>query len=322
MGEILDRLLQDSDPILQYKIRLVVLREDPSSDVMRTLAELTRNCEFISTLLSEQDSTCRIPLSPYKKWNGAHWVLHVLSDLCYPPGDERLRPLMEQDVEWIFSDQRMGWVIRRTKLAGGSPVRACATMESTTLLSMLRLGFMDARCDQLVKRLLSWQWSDGGWNCDMNPDAKISSFMESLLPLRALNLYIKVTGDSKAASAMERTTDIFLKRNLFRKLIDGSVMDTDFIKLHYPCYWHYDVLNGLKAMAECGFLSDPRCGEALDYLESRKLLDGGFPADSKYYHHKLETSGTSLVDWGPVSRKKLNPYVTTDALYVLSVAGR
>ena len=95
-----------------------------------------------------------------------------------------------------------------------------------------------------------------------------------------------------------------------------------FLQLHYPCYWHYDVLFGLKVMADCGFISDPRCSEALDWLESRRLPDGGFPADAKYYHGRVKESNASLVDWGPVSSRSYNPYVTADALYVLHAAGR
>ncbi len=54
-------------------------------------------------------------------------------------------------------------------------------------------------------------------------------------------------------------------------------MADDFLKLRYPCYWHYDILVGLKVMAEAGFLKDPRCREALDILVSKRLPDGGFP---------------------------------------------
>lgn len=322
MNTVIDRLLHSCDPLIQYKLRCQVLGEAEGSPALNTLRPSVRESPLVKLLLSERGADGRIAQDPYKKWNGAHWVLPVLADLGYPSGDERLRPLAEQDYDWISSEQRLRWVTRRTKLAGGSPIRSCGSMEGATIFSMIRLGFMDTRCDQLVERLLAWQWPDGGWNCDVNPVASNSSFMETLLPLRALNLYAKVTGDSKAATAAARAADIFLKRNLFSKIKDGSMMDASFIKLHYPCYWHYDVLNGLKAMAECGYLSDPRCTEALDWLESRCLLDGGFPADGRFYHPNRDVSGFSRVDWGPVSLKKLNPYVTADALYVLHVAGR
>ena len=52
----------------------------------------------------------------------------------------------------------------------------------------------DGRTDELVNRLLKWQWPDGGWNCDKRPEADSSSFMETLIPLRALALYASICG--------------------------------------------------------------------------------------------------------------------------------
>jgi hypothetical protein len=41
----------------------------------------------------------------------------------------------------------------------------------------------------------------------------------------------------------------------FQKEISSSPR----VKLHYPCYWRYDILFGLKVMAEAGFIRDGRC---------------------------------------------------------------
>jgi hypothetical protein len=322
MDQIITKLLKLHNPAIQYKVRLLILEDDPFSDNMRRLQQEIRGSELVRQLLSQRDEKGRIPLDPYKKWNGAHWVINTISDLFYPPGDDSLQPIAEQDYEWIFSDRRMDWVTRKTKNAGGNPTRACASMEGSTLFAMIRLGFLDERCDYLAERLLAWQWPDGGWNCDDNPQAKNSSFMETLLPLRALSLYSRVASDPVPAHAAERAAEIFLKRFLFRSQKNSSIMEKNFLQLHYPCYWHYDVLLGLKVMADCGIISDPRCTEALDWLESRRLPDGGFPADAKYYHKRVKESNASQVDWGPVSSKKYNPYVTADALYVLHAAGR
>jgi len=89
------------------------------------------------------------------------------------------------------------------------------------------------------------------------------------------------------------------------------------------CYWHYDILFGLKVLGEAGLIDDPRCTEALDLLESKRLEDGGFPAEGKYYKIVKEAQpGGSMVEWGGVSRKRMNPFVTVDGLYVLRAAGR
>ena len=117
--------------------------------------------------------------------------------------------------------------------------------------------------------------------------------------------------------------EIELKRNLFKRQHDGQPIHEDFIMLHYPCYWHYDFLFGLKVLAEGGWITDPRCADALDLLESKRLEDGGFPAEKKYYYgSRSAATGRSLVGWGPTGNKLMNEYVTVDALYVLKSAGR
>jgi hypothetical protein len=58
---------------------------------------------------------------------------------------------------------------------------------------------------------------------------------------------------------------------------------------------------------------------ALDLLESKSLPDGGFPAEKAYYQatSRIIGSGRSLVNWGGVSCRHLNEWVTVDALAVL-----
>jgi len=100
-------------------------------------------------------------------------------------------------------------------------------------------------------------------------------------------------------------------------------MDRHFVLLHYPAYWHYDILFGLKVMAEAGFISDPRCRDALDLLETKRLPDGGFPAEESFSRPtRPQLSGYTPVVWGGTSQRGLNPFVTADALFVLRAAGR
>jgi len=76
-------------------------------------------------------------------------------------------------------------------------------------------------------------------------------------------------------------------------------------------------------MAEAGFIGDERCSEALDVLESKRLPDGGWPAEAKYYQVGTRAvAGQSLVDWGGTSKRSANPWVTAQAVEVLKAAGR
>jgi hypothetical protein len=317
-NNIIDKLLNSDEPSVRFKILVSVLGKELQSTEIKKLQEEIKSSPRVKLLLSERGKDGKIPVNPYKKWYGAHWVLASLADIGYPSGDGSLIPLREQVYGWLFSQKHE----KKIKAIDGR-VRRCASQEGNALYYLLTLGLADARTEELAKRLIKWQWPDGGWNCDKNPRAVNSSFWESLIPLRALALHARLTRNKQSRQAVKRASEIFLKRRLYKRQKDGRIMIDDFVNLHYPCYWRYDILFGLKVMAEAGFIGDKRCQDALDLLESKRLPDGGFPAEGRYYRvmEKL-TSGRSLVDWGGVSKKRMNEFVTADALYVLKKSGR
>lgn len=318
MTGIINKLIESEEPSVRFKILANVLGKKLGSAQIRNLRNEIKTSKRVRSLLSERDKNGEIPYHPYAKWYGAHWVLADLADIGYPPGDESLIPLREQVYKWLLSERHE----KSIKTIQGR-TRRCASQEGNALYYLHTLGLADSRTDELAGRLMKWQWPDGGWNCDKNPHASNSSFMESLIPLRAIALHAKRTGSKKAEDTTRRTAEIFLKRKLYKRQTDDSVILDDFIMLHYPCYWHYDILFGLKVMAEAGFLSDGRCNDALELLESKRLPDGGFPAERKYYRvAEKRTSGRSLVDWGGSSKRRMNEFVTADALYVLKRSER
>ncbi|MEW6094562.1 MAG: hypothetical protein AB1531_11435 [Chloroflexota bacterium] len=303
-----------SEPALAWKVTVDILGHAPDSPDAKEAAQATRHSPLVTTLVEN----CHTTGHPYKKWDGAHWTLSLLADLGVPPGEESLRPLMDATFRAWLSPSHQKYI---RQVAGRT--RRCASQEGNAIWSSLRLGFAEARTEELVSRLLKWQWPDGGWNCDKRPEADTSSFMETLIPLRALTLYAAVSGNAKVKSAAESAAEVFLKRRLFKRIQDGEVMDKHFTLLCYPPYWHYNILFGLKVMAEAGFIADPRCKDALDLLESKRLPDGGFPAEKTYARTtRPQLSGYSPVSWGGTSKVKMNPFVTADALFVLRKAGR
>ncbi len=320
MNSIIDKLLNSDEPSVRFKVLVNVLgKELQSVEIIKLQQEIKLSLR-VKLLLSERGKDGKIPFHPYRKWYGAHWVLASLADIGYPPGDKSLIPMREQVYEWLFSNKHEN----KIKSIEGR-VRRCASQEGNALYYLLSLGLDDARTEELAERLMKWQWPDGGWNCDKNPKAINSSFMESLIPLRALALYAKLTGHRYAKKVARNASEIFLKRKIFEIKPTKRWRKEDFIKLHYPCYWHYDILFGLKVMAEAGFIDDERCCDALELLESKRLPDGGFPAEGKYYRSTQKgkgASGRSLVDWGGTSKKRMNEFVTSDALYVLKESGR
>ncbi len=311
---VLKSLSDSKEPCIRFKAKVNVLTEDPDSPQNKALHVEIKNSKLARALLSERERNGRIPYHPYKKWAGAHWVLSSLAEIDYPEGESSLLPLRDQVYEWLLSKPYV-----RSLVSIKGCTRIHASMEGNALWSTLKLGLEDSRTHQLADRLIKTQWEDGGWNCDRNPLATNSSFHESLIPLRALSLYKRrLGGGRECSSAIKRASELFLRRRLLRRVRDGRIISGEFVKIHYPPYWHYDILFALKVMSEAGFVGDERCEEALEILESKRTADGGFPCERKYYSVPKERlrGPRSLVDLGPTGGNSMNEFVTVDALTV------
>ena len=108
------------------------------------------------------------------------------------------------------------------------------------------------------------------------PSNIIDRLLHSDEPSIRWKTLVNVIGrDAQSQEATQRAAEIFLKRRLYKRQKGGGVIADDFVTLHYPCYWRYDILFGLKVMAEAGLINDARCHAALDVLEAQQLADGG-----------------------------------------------
>lgn len=322
MDNLISQLLASDEPAIQYKIRAHVLGENPRAKKMRALRSQIAASPRVRALLSERNARGEIPRHPYSKWSGAHWVLVMLAELEYPPGDKTLLPLRDQMLDYLFSQEYETNVIRRVK--NQKEIRIHASIDGNALWYMHALGIADARAERLAARLMETQWADGGWNCDVRGTGESSSFTESLIPLRGLSIHARVTGDTAAHAAVERAAEFFLERHLYKRLKNGRVIRSDFVRLRFPNYWHYDILFALQVMNEAGFLNDARCADALDLLQAKALKSGGWRAEGTYYRVTRENIpySRSLCDWGHVSARRLNEFVTANALSVLRAVGR
>jgi hypothetical protein len=331
---LINALLDHPDPSIRWKTMVGALGGDPQSKRAKAVQEEIRSSPLVRTLLAHRQADGRLTRgrSVYDKWQGAHWILATLADIGYPRGDKSLEPVRDQILDrWLqdfFYQEFEADTKTHAYKKDGVPVmqgrpRRCASQQGNALYFLTKLELIDSRADQLVERLLHWQWPDGGWNCDKDPKADTSSFMETLLPMCGLSLYGREKRDKKAREAALKASEVFLSRYLFKRRSDSRVIHSEFVQLHYPLYWHYDILGGLKGMAEVGRLDDRRCDDALDLLESKELPHGGWPAERRYYKvsESLEL-GADYVDWGGTSKQKMNAWVTVDALRVLREAGR
>ncbi|HSS60423.1 MAG TPA: hypothetical protein VLK30_03080 [Candidatus Limnocylindrales bacterium] len=240
-------------------------------------------------------------MHPYSKWKGAHWRLVSLVELGVAKTNPAARAAARTVLDWIAAPDE-------PRIVGGLE-RRHASMEGNALAVCCRLGMArNRRVRQLAAVLLRSQWPDGGWNCHPDGDAHHSSFHESLAPIWGLIEYHRATGDRKALHAAWRAAELLLEHRLFRSSRSRAVIDSEWMHIHWPHYWHYDYFHGLRAVAMLGRVGDPRAGEALEILRAARRPDGTWRTSGRRYW----TKGTEVVDWG-----NAHEMVTRAALAIL-----
>lgn len=248
--------------------------------------------------------------SPYTKWTGTHWRLVEIADSGVPVDRRRLEPGVQAELDWLVPHLYPSEVLRIDGRA-----RRHGSIEGNAVYALSRLGFAGhPGTRQLVDALLDWQWPDGGWNCDRLRDAWRSSFHESAIPALGLATYAELTGHAEARRAAERTAELLLEHRLFRSTSSGEPIHPSWIVLHYPAYWHYDVLQGLRVLVAVDRIDDPRAADALDLVERARRPNGRFTGRSW-----ASSRQPAAVDWG---RGTDNRRLAELADAVLTAAGR
>lgn len=308
-------LLRSKDPSVRYFTLRDVLREqEQSREVMTARRQITEGSR-VRALLSGQRIDGGFGVHQYRKWSGGHWRLVSAVELG------------------VTSENKVAVKAAKRVLAGLSRLRppkvaelwrSHASEPGNAVGVGSKLGLAE---DPIVKKLASslveWQWPDGGWNCDSAPDARHSSFYESLSTLWGLNEYSRATDDSDVKEAVQRAAQFFLKHRLFRSCSTGGIINLEWLKLHYPLYWHYDILQALRILSLTGNLRDSRTAEALDIVQSKRSEDGTWRPEGYYWRPRLgarpstgtqPSPNTEVVDWG---REGPNEMITLNALRVL-----
>jgi len=266
---VIDWLL-DSDPSIRWQV-LRDLSDAPAEAVAAERARIATE-GWGARLLGMQ--------APDGMWGGRPWsqdwtdTFHVL-DLLRQFG---LDPKSEQ-ATWALDLVR-----DRVTWKGGAPVDTpwdknpffVGEVEPCINGRVVGIGsYFGQDVAALVERLLGEQLPDGGWNCEVENGATVSSFGTTINVLEGLLEHERATGDARVAAARLRGEEYLLVRRLLRRLSTGEVIDDAWTHFSFPTYHFYDVLRGLEHLrASSADPSDPRIAEALDVVERRRVEDG------------------------------------------------
>jgi len=291
--------LQARSDLLGERIRI-----DPAEVVAGNVA---------AALLSGQESDGGFGGHPYLKWSGAHWRLVSLIELGVRGDEPASRAALEPVFGWLLSDQHR----RLIKTIDGR-TRRCASQEGNALGVAVRLGLAaDERTARLAESLVDWQWPAGGWNCDTTASVTHPSVHESLPPMWGLFEYAEAAGNSSARAAANRAAEFFLDHHVYKSHRTGKVGNRRWTEIHFPAYWHYDIVVGLNVLALAGRLPDPRATDALQLLRDKQSSNGRWhPEGTKFWRR----SGDMYRDPANWSSELASQMLTLKALRILRAA--
>jgi hypothetical protein len=299
------RLAVDADPAVRALARRDLLGDPaPDEDVLRS--------PLVRGLLAGLEDRAVLE-RPYAKWTGAHWRLVSLVELGVPAWHGPTVRAAEAVLDHWAAPGRLA----RVPVVDGRR-RMHASQEGNAVAVACRLGLAgDERVARLVEHLVAGQWPDGGWNCDPRPAVRRSSVHETLPALWGLHEYATATGDARCRRAAAAAAERLLKRHVVFAAGTDRPLHPSMLDLHYPPYWHYDVLQALVVLDRAGCQDDPRTRRARQVVAGKQRADGSWRAVRPWWRPPGSARAAEAIDWGDSAHQM----VTLNALRVTRPAG-
>ncbi|GAA1984803.1 hypothetical protein GCM10009817_27810 [Terrabacter lapilli] len=152
-------------------------------------------------------------------------------------------------------------------------------------------AYFGADVDTLASGLLDEQLTDGGWNCERENGATVSSFDSTICVLEGLREYESSGGKVPVADSRRRGEEYLLERHLLRRKSTGEVPVEGWLQFSWPPRWHYDVLRALDYFRSGGEEPDGRVAEGVQLVLDKRRPDGTWLLENTHpgeTHFELE----------------------------------
>ncbi len=269
---VIDWLL-DSDPAIRWQVMRDLERE-PANVVAPERAKVATE-GWGARLLALQAPDGLWAGRPWSQdWTDTFHVLELLRRFGLDPKSEQARRaigLVREHVVWRGgAPEETPWADNRFF---GGEVEPCINGNVVATGSYFGLDMT-----ALVERLLGEQLPDGGWNCEVENGATVSSLGSTINVLEGLLEHERARGGpAEVRRARKRGEEYLLERRLFRRKSTGEVIDPTWLQFSFPTWYFYDVLRGLDYLREVGDEPDERVTEAITIVEGSRDPDGRWP---------------------------------------------
>jgi hypothetical protein len=335
----LDWLLETNNPAIRYHTLVDVFGKSPKDAEVKKTKQRVKQYGPVKKVLRARNSqgywppsdTCYTP-----KWKSTVWPLMLLGEMGLPP-DEGVKNSVERFLE-MHQVENGAFVCPsptdveswKKKHPRGKAVRwpePCLT--GNMIRTFLVFGYGD---DRRIKRAIDWlpvdQQEDGGWNCDY-PEKKVkhSSFMSTIEPLWAYSEIPRAKWTRKMKRSIEDGAEFLLMHRVYKSDHHHWKHSLPFsTSLHFPMYYYYDALHGLRVLAKLGYADDERVRDAVHLILSKRtpegkwLLEGDFSREPEAIKNKRKTVVDIEELWKPSKWVTLNAYRALTATGDLSVS--
>lgn len=277
----------EGDVSLQYQTHLTLLdsHEKITDDLRRRISAEGWGKRFLEKRDSESGLWGDGYYSP--KWISTHYTLLDLKNLGLDPADLRYVEScgILLDGMWFNKGQIMKNRWQDLCVCG-------------MVLGICCYGHVGSpKLDEIVDYILDKHYPDGGWNCEWDKDDCHSSLHTTLTVLEAFRDY-EANGYTyrleEIKACIPQAWEFILKKNLFRSVHTGEIIDKKMLMLSYPCRWKYDILRCLDYFTSVQKPYDDRMEEALSLIMQKKRKNNRWPVQQKYagqVHFVMEETG-------------------------------
>jgi hypothetical protein len=268
---VIDWLL-DSDPAIRWQVMRDLTHEP--ADVVATERAKVATEGWGARLLALQ--------APDGLWGGRPWshdwtdtfhVLELLRRFGLDPESERARAAIarvREHVTWRDPEFETPWADNRFFEGEVEPCINGNVVASGS--------YFGEDMTPLVERLLGEQLEDGGWNCEVENGATVSSFETTINVLEGLLEHERAIGGStRVTAARQRAEAYMLDRRLYFRKSTGEVVDFAWLRFSFPHWYYYDILRALEYLRDANATPDDRIADAITVVQRQRDPAGRWP---------------------------------------------
>ena len=343
-AQALPWLLEPSNPSVKYLTLTEILGKPPKEGPVRRAQEEILSFEPVRALRKAQGrraywppgDTCYEP-----KFTSTVWQLMLLGEMGVPR-----TPWIEGALERFMAQHQMengAFCCPRADKVEKVDEEPCLT--GNMIRTLLVFGYGS---DRRVKDALDWlpesQFKDGGWNCNRpgirfkgnrlnwsraRDNAAHSSFMSTIEPLWAYSEVPRQEWTRKQKDSIERGAEFLLSHHVYKSHRDwrpvelsglADVFTGDMVtRFHFPMYYYYDALHGLRVLTKLGYSDDPRISDAVHLMLSKMTPDGKWLLEGDWVRERRAHQRKTLVTLESLNTP--SKWVTLNCYRVLAKTG-